>query len=138
LSLFVDTSVWSLAFRRDHPGTAPESIELARAIEAGEQLFTTGLVLQELLQGFSGPRSRDQIIKHFSVFPLLTPERRDHVAAAELRNTCRRNGIQIGTIDALLAQLCLRRDLTMLTADNDFRYIAKHCDLKIWDKATHN
>jgi hypothetical protein len=136
--LFVDTSVWSLAFRRDRQASAPEVIELARAIEAGEQLFTTGLVLQELLQGFSGPRSRDQIIKHFSVLPLLTPERRDHIAAAELRNTCRRHGVQIGTIDALLAQLCLRRDLTMLAADNDFRYVAKHCGLKIWDTATHN
>jgi predicted nucleic acid-binding protein len=138
LSLFVDTSVWSLAFRRDRPAAIGEVSELRRAIEAGEQLFTTGLVLQELLQGFLGPRSHDQIVARFSALPLLTPERRDHIAAAGLRNICRRHGVQIGTVDALLAQLCLRRDLTMLSADNDFRYIANYCDLKVWNMPARN
>ena len=132
MSLFVDTSVWSLAFRRDAPASANERRELVRAIEVGEELVTTGLVLQELLQVFSGPRNRSQILDRFAALPLLVPDRRDHVEAAELRNTCRRGGVQIGTIDALLAQLCLRHDLTMLTTDRDFREIAKHCALKLW------
>jgi predicted nucleic acid-binding protein len=56
--LFVDTSVWSLAFRRDRPTNAPEVGALMRAIDEGEIIVTTGLVLQELLQGFVGPRGR--------------------------------------------------------------------------------
>ena len=132
MSLFVDTSVWSLAFRRDAPAAANERRELVRVVEAGEELVTTGLVLQELLQGFSRPRGRTQILDRFAALPLLVPDRRDHVDAAELRNKCRRSGIQIGTIDALLAQLCLRHDLTMLTTDKDFRDIAGHCALKLW------
>jgi predicted nucleic acid-binding protein len=132
LSLFVDTSVWSLAFRRDAPTAAPEPRELLRAIEAGEELFTTGLVLQELLQGFTGPRARERILDRFSALPLLVPDRRDHVDAAELRNRCRRAGIQIGTIDALLAQLCIRHDLTMLTADGDFHHVSRRSPLKLW------
>lgn len=132
MSLFVDTSVWSLAFRRDAPAAAREVGELVRAVEAGEELITTGLVLQELLQGFSGPRSRAQILDRFAALPLLVPDRRDHADAAELRNKCRRGGIQIGTIDALLAQLCLRHDLTMLTSDGDFHNIARHYALKLW------
>ena len=134
MSLFVDTSVWSLAFRRDVQVAAPEARELVRAIEAGEPLFTTGLVLQELLQGFSGPRAREQIVARFSSLPLVTPDRRDHIDAADLRNGCRRRGIQIGTIDALLAQLCLRRDLTMLTADKDFVFIAGYSGLRLWER----
>ncbi len=130
--LFVDTSVWSLAFRRDAPAAEREVRELIRAIEAGETLVTTGLVLQELLQGFSGPRDRAQIVERFATLPLLTPDRQDHVDAADLRNQCRRRGIQIGTIDALLAQLCIRHDLTMLTTDGDFRNIAAHFALKLW------
>ena len=35
-------------------------------------------------------------------------------------------------IDALLAQLCLHHDLTMLTADRDFGDIARYCALKLW------
>jgi hypothetical protein len=136
LTLFVDTSVWSLAFRRDVPAVAVERGELVRAIEAGEELVTTGLVLQELLQGFSGPRNRIQILDRFAALPLLVLDRQDHVHAAELRNQCRRGGIQIGTIDALLAQLCLRHDLMMLTADRDFGEIARHCALKLWTTPT--
>ncbi len=136
MSLFVDTSVWSLAFRRDAPVAANERRELVRAIEAGEEIVTTGLVLQELLQGFSGPKSRRQILDRFVALPLLVPDRRDHVEAAELRNKCRRGGVQVGTIYALLAQLCLRYDLTMLTTDRDFRDIAVHCALKLWTPPT--
>jgi predicted nucleic acid-binding protein len=130
--LFADTSVWSLALRRDAPSPAPEVRALVRAIEAGETILTTGLVLQELLQGFSGPRDRQQIVDRFAALALLVPDRRDHVDAAELRNRCRRGGVQIGTIDALLAQLCIRRDLTMLATDRDFQNMAGHCPLKLW------
>jgi len=133
LSLFVDTSVWSQALRRDALAGAPEVAALMRAIESGEAIFTTGLVLQELLQGFSGPKARLQILDRFSALPLIVPDRDDHIEAAELRNRCRRAGIQIGTIDALLAQLCLRHDLTMLSTDNDFRRIAGRSALKLWD-----
>jgi predicted nucleic acid-binding protein len=132
LSLFVDTSVWSLALRRDAPSSATEVEALVGAIRGGETILTTGLVLQELLQGFSGPKARDQILDRFSSVPLLVPDRNDHVTAAELRNHCRRNGVQIGTIDALLAQLCMRHDLTILTTDKDFRHVADHSVLKVW------
>jgi predicted nucleic acid-binding protein len=134
LSLFVDTSIWSLALRRDSPASSREVRVLIRAIESGETLLTTGLVLQELLQGFSGPKSRDQILDRFSSVPLLVPDRDDHVRAAELRNHCRRTGLQVGTIDALLAQLCIRHDLTMLTTDKDFQRIADRSTLKLWDR----
>ena len=133
MSLFVDTSVWSLAFRRDMPPAVPEVRELRRSIAAGESLFIAGLVLQELLQGFSGPKARAAILERFSAIPLLVPGRTDYIDAAELRNQCRRRGIQIGTIDALLAQLCVRHELTMLTTDGDFRHIAGVCALRLWN-----
>ncbi len=132
MSLFIDTSVWSLAFRRGLPSVAAEAQALIRAIEAGELILTTGLILQELLQGFSAPKARAQILDRFSAIPLLVPDRTDHIGAADLRNRCRRAGIQAGTIDALLAQLCLRHGLTMLSSDDDFRHIAGQCALKLW------
>ena len=134
MSVFVDTSVWSLAFRRDSPSSAIEVRALTRMIEAGEAILTTGLVLQELLQGFSGPKAHAQILDRFSAVPLLVPDREDHIAAAVLRNRCRRAGIQIGTIDALLAQLCIHHNLTMLSSDKDFNYIASQSALKVWRK----
>lgn len=134
MSLFVDTSVWSLALRRDAPEIPPEVAELRRALRGAESVVTTGLVLQELLQGFHGPRARDAILERFSALPCLQPERRDHVAAADLRNDCRRRGVHVGTIDALLAQLCIRFELTLLTTDADFRAMARHPDLRLWTR----
>lgn len=95
-------------------------------------VVTTGLVLQELLQGLARPRAYEEILARFWALPFLVPSRRDHVDAAELRNACRRGGVQVETIDALLAQLCIRHDLTMLTADRDFTGIARHSTLKMW------
>ena len=132
MTLFVDTSVWSLAFRRDTPSDAPEVHALRHALESEETIVTTGLILQELLQGFAGPRARKDIINRFAALPLLMPDRQDHIDAAELRNRCRRAGVQIGTIDALLAQLCIRHRLTLLTTDNDFVLAAVHCSLRVW------
>ncbi|MDF3062153.1 MAG: hypothetical protein K0S06_2262 [Microvirga sp.] len=130
----MDTSVWSLALRRDEPAGRAEVGMLVRAVEGGETLLTTGLVLQELLQGFAGPKSRSEIVERFSALPLIAPDRDDHIEAAQLRNHCRRKGVQIGTIDALLAQLCLRHELTMLTADQDFTRVAEHSRLKLWSQ----
>jgi predicted nucleic acid-binding protein len=135
MAIFVDTSVWSLAFRRDADSTAPQIGTLRAALEGGEAVATTGLVLQELLQGFAGPRARKDIIQRFSALPLVIPDREDHIDAAELRNRCRRAGVQIGTIDALLAQLCVRHDLLLLTTDRNFTLAAKHCPLRVWTPA---
>mgnify|MGYP001817378588 CR=1 FL=1 len=132
MDLFVDTSVWSLALRRDVAADEPAAERLRDALGAREGVFTTGLVLQELLQGFNGPKARDALVERFGALPFLVPDRSDHVEAAELRNTCRRNGVQVGTIDALLAQLCRRHELAMLTTDRDFELMSRYIDLRLW------
>lgn len=134
MTLFVDTSVWSLALRRDAVPAVSEVTALVEAIRGGEALVTAGLVLQELLQGFLGPKAQTQILERFSAVPLLVPDRNDHVEAAALKNRYRRGGVQIGTIDALLAQLCIRHELTMLTSDNDFKRIAERSSLRLWKR----
>jgi predicted nucleic acid-binding protein len=129
--MLVDTSAWSLALRRDQPPDSPIVRRLRRALERGEELFTTGLVLQELLQGLLGPRQRRALLERFNALPFLVPTREDHVDAAALRNRCRARGIQLATIDALLAQLCIRRNLELLTADHDFKHAARHVPLRL-------
>ncbi len=131
MSLFVDTSVWSLALRRDAPPNLPEVNELRRSLDTGS-VYCTGMVLQELLQGFAKPKAHKEIISRFSALPLLVPDRSDHIQAAELKNKCRRKGVQAGTIDVLLAQLCVRHELTMLTTDKDFHDIASVVALSVW------
>lgn len=135
MSLLVDTSVWSLAFRRYVDASAHAVEVLRTALEGADQVFTTGFILQELLQGFSGPKARSQLIERFAALAFLQPDRSDHIEAAEVRNTCRRKGVQIGTIDAVLIQLCLRHDLVLLSTDNDFRSASKHVKFRHWSGA---
>ena len=132
MSLFVDTSVWSLAIRRDRPPEAAEVEHLARMIRTGEPISTTGLILQELLQGAVAAATRAAIADRFAALTMLVPTTADHVAAAELSNTCRRQGVQLKTVDALIAQLCIAHDLTLLTTDADFRHAARHMPLRVW------
>lgn len=133
MTLFVDTTVWSLALRRDAVPDISEVAALKQALESGQSITTTGFVLQELLQGFSGPKAADSIIDRFRSIPMVTPDRQDHIAAAALRNLCRRAGVQVGAIDALIAQLCIRHELMLLTTDGDFREMQRVVKgLKVW------
>lgn len=108
---------------------------LRAALQGANQVFTTGLVLQEVLQGFAGPRNRDQLVERLSCLACLQPDKQDHIAAADIRNLCRRRGVQIGTIDALLIQLCQRYELTLLTTDKDFRNALQHVEFGLWTPA---
>ena len=130
--MLVDTSVWSLAFRRDAPPDLGEIGALRLALERGDSIVCTGLVLQEVLQGYSGAKARERLLDKFGAVPMINPDRVDHVEAAELRNHCRRHGVQLGTIDALIAQLCIRYGLTLLSTDGDFKHAAKYCRLRNW------
>jgi len=132
VKLFVDTSVWSLALRRDRLDDTPEVSCLRDALERGAPVYTTGLVLQELLQGFTSPKAHQQIVARLTALPFVVPDPGDHVAGADLRNRCRRRGVQVTTIDAVLAQLCIRHDLTMLSTDQDFARIAGIRRFGIW------
>ena len=135
MTLLVDTSVWSLALRRNGDVESGQVRALHDALDGADSVVTTGLVLQELLQGFNGPKAKAAIIERFGALALIQPDRQDHIAAAEVRNACRRAGVQIGTIDALLIQLCGRHDMTLLTTDNDFAHAAQHVPFRLWGAA---
>ncbi len=132
MTLLVDTSVWSMAFRRDGMADDRRVRQLRDALAGADAVVTTGLVLQELLQGFNGPKSAAAVLSRFQALPLIQPDREDHVAAATIRNTCRRHGLQVGTIDAVLVQLCIRHDLTMLSTDQDFAFARRHVPFRLW------
>jgi predicted nucleic acid-binding protein len=129
--LLVDTSVWSLALRRDHPRRDRHVRRFHDALTDGEVVLT-GVVLQELLQGLVDGSAKDRLVAQLVKLSLLVPSRDDHLMAAELFTTCRRKGVQLGTVDALLAALCIRRDLVLLSTDRDFTHAARHIGLTIW------
>jgi hypothetical protein len=80
----------------------------------------------------SGKHVQEAIVVHFGALPFLTPDRHDHFEAAQLRKRSRRRGAQVGTIDAILAQLCMRYELRLRTTDAEFARIAEHEPLERW------
>ena len=85
MTILVDTSVWSLALRRDAEASEPEVQVLKDALLVNAVVVTTGLVLQELLQGFSGAKAQAQIVQRFATLPLIQPDREVHIGAAGIR-----------------------------------------------------
>jgi predicted nucleic acid-binding protein len=53
-------------------------------------------------------------------FECYIPDEADAERAAYLQIQLRRQGWQLGTVDALIAAVALRYDLTLLTTDKDF------------------
>jgi len=131
MTLLVDTSVWSLSLRREPPDI-PEVRELRRALACDDLVVTTGVVVQEVLQGLVNEQSRSIVRDRMSRLARIGVDLVDHLAAADTHTACRRVGLQLGTIDALLAALCVRHGLTLLTTDRDFEQAAPHLGLRVW------
>lgn len=128
----VDTSVWSLALRRQQVrADAPAVRKLVGFLQNGPPLVLVGVILQELLQGLRSRTQFDRIQQTLSSFPLVDPTRNDYVAAARLRNHCSSKGVQTGTIDCLIAAVCLANNCLLLTTDADFEAIARHSALRL-------
>ncbi|MCC6642366.1 MAG: PIN domain-containing protein [Deltaproteobacteria bacterium] len=127
----VDTSVWSLAYRRD---TSPDhaAVSALRDLLARGAVVTTGLVYLELLRGFTAVAARATVEADFAALPFLTPSRRDYEEAADHSLTCRRAGVQLSTVDAMIAAICISRDVALLTTDQDFVHAAAHVPLRLW------
>ena len=136
MALLVDTSVWSLAYRRDAPVGVPEVAALRRALTGGDGVATTGMILLELLRGFLPARAQATIRTAFDALEFIEPVRDDYVGAASVGNACRRAGVQLGSVDALIAHLAIAGDHTLLTTDGDFHLAARHVDLRLWHPPT--
>jgi predicted nucleic acid-binding protein len=129
VSVLVDTSVWSVALRRDRPASSRELEALRAAVERGE-VCLLGVVLQEVLQGFPSLDRSRRLLEHLAPFPLLSLHRGDYVYAAEIRNRCRYKGLAISTIDAQIAAAAINHHCALLTLDEDFRGVARHFPLR--------
>lgn len=131
MSVIVDTSVWSLGLRRtDHPSSLSVQ-KLTRLIQEGESIFLLGIILQEVLQGLRSQKDFSRLLDKLSVYPLIEPRREDYIEAARLRNQCSAKGVQAGTVDFLIAAMCIQYQCLLLTTDKDFSAIARHSTLRL-------
>jgi len=95
-----------------------------QAILGGDTFHLTILVVTETVFGFSMLPRAIRNAQEWAIWrprlTLLDTDEADALDAARLQATLRRQGRQLGTVDALIAAVALRYNLTLLTTDNDF------------------
>lgn len=136
MKVLVDTSIWTLAFRRPVENLSSEQktivSNLTTLIEDLRVVFL-GPIRQEILSGISNERQFSQLkekLRAFYDFPITT---QDYERAAELYTTCRKNGIQGSHIDFLLCAVSERNELLLFTTDQDFKRFSTCINLRFYE-----
>ena len=127
----VDTSVWSLALRKQGPAQHPAVRQLATFIEEQEEIVLIGLIVQEILQAFRSKSTVETATGYLGVFPIIRLERMDFIEAARLFRRSRAKGLTVSTPDCQIAAAAISYDCSLLTTDQDFHRLTAVCPLRL-------
>jgi len=132
MNILVDTSVWSLAFRKKTLTLEETKIvsELKELIYE-KRVIMIGPIRQELLSGIKNKKIFDQLCSKIKVFEDVSIETEDYEKAAEINDVCRSNGIQGSHIDFLIAATAMKRNIAIFTIDKDFQNYSKIVEIKL-------
>jgi predicted nucleic acid-binding protein len=125
VKVIVDTSVWSLALRRDSQAFADPVQELRNLIH-DHRVQMIGPIRQEILSGIRTESQFKKLCKHLESFPDLPILTGDYVGAAKFFNRCRSKGVQGSNSDFLICAVAVRNKFSIYTTDNDFELFSKH------------
>lgn len=123
MTVLVDTSIWSLALRRQprHLSLLQQSLvnEWRRLVSSGEA-YLAGLIRQELLSGIRDHDGFRAIQTRLDFFDHLETAIDDYDQAAVFSNTLQSNGLAAAPVDSLLCAIAYRWGLAIFTTDRDF------------------
>jgi predicted nucleic acid-binding protein len=124
MNIVVDTSVWSLALRRQRSSMTAEALELSELVREG-RVALLGPVRQELLSAVPIAQQYETLREYLRAFPDVALESEDYEEAAAFLNRCRAKGVQGSNTDFLICAAAARRQFGILTTDSDFTHFAK-------------
>jgi len=135
VKILVDTSVWSLALRRDLPSIGPVVTELTELIRE-VRIRMIGPVRQELLSGMKSHAQFRKLRDHLRAFPDLEVTSRNYETAAEYYNICRSKGIQGTNTDFLICAIATHHKIPIFTTDDDFKLFQSHLPITLYNPRT--
>jgi predicted nucleic acid-binding protein len=125
MKTIVDTSVWSLAFRRaGSAASSPHVTELENLIR-DNRIQMIGAVRQELLSGIRQDTQFKKLEASLRSFPDLPATTADYILAAKFFNLCRAKGVQGSNTDFLICALAVQNKMSIYTTDQDFEHFAQ-------------
>ena len=135
MKVLVDTSLWSLAFRRRQADLS--SIEQAlvshfRTLLREGRAALIGPVRQEILTGIRDPAHFNGLRRDLGSFPDESLAAEDFESAAEISNRCRAAGVAGSPVDFLICSVSLRRGWDIFTTDKDFERYGAVVPLKLF------
>jgi predicted nucleic acid-binding protein len=110
----IDSSVW-IDYLTERP--LPHAEILAARLDDGLPVATTGIVIQELLQGLKTEREANLLRARLSRLRYLPAAKATHVVAARMYRKVRALGITLPAVDALIAAVAVEHGVPLLTAD---------------------
>ncbi len=128
MKVIVDTSVWSLALRRDKQDS-PAPVQELRHIIHGHRVQMIGPIRQEILSGIRSESQFKKLRKHLESFPDLPILTEDYVTAAQFFNHCRSKGIPGSNTDFLICAVAVRNKFSIYTTDKDFELFSEHIQI---------
>jgi predicted nucleic acid-binding protein len=128
MKVIVDTSVWSIALRRNASESLAPVQELRHLIH-DHRVQMIGPIRQEILSGIRSESQFSKLRKHLESFPDLPILTEDYVAAAQFFNRCRSEGVQGSNTDFLICALAARNSFSIYTTDKDFELFSKHLEI---------
>lgn len=130
MKAIVDTSVWSLAFRRSKIAPSPYRDLLEERILDGKAALM-GIVRQEILSGVKLQEQFERLKLELRSFPDVPLETDDYEIAGEFYNTCMTKGVKGGHADFLICACAYRKKYAVLSSDPDFGHYRKHIPLTL-------
>ncbi len=131
MNVLVDTSVWSLALRRNAVLDNAHVRELSELIRE-LRVAMIGPIRQELLSGISEERKYNALRDTLRSFEDIPIETEHYELAARLFNHCRKKGIQGSHVDFLICAVGIMNKLPIFTLDKDFEKYKGHIDIMLY------
>jgi len=134
MRVLVDTSVWSLAFRRKSSDLSDSDKSVVRELSEliqESRVVMIGPIRQEILSGISSNKHFEKLrnkLRAFIDFP-LNPV--DYERASEFFNICRKKGVQVSHIDFLICAVAFNNELSIFTVDKDFKRFSQSLDIEL-------
>ncbi len=130
MKAIVDTSVWSLALRRNQASESPP-VNVLRDLIADGRVVLLGAVRQEILSGIRHLEQFSRLKEYLRAFPNFALTIADYELASEFFNICRNQGIQGANTDFLICAAAVQRNYAILTTDQDFDNFKLHLPIQL-------
>jgi predicted nucleic acid-binding protein len=128
--ILVDSSAWIEFLRATG---SPVNLRLRSALQQGDELASTDVIVMEILAGARDDSDRDRLRRLLYGLEFIAVEGpADFEHAADLYRACRAGGEAPRKLtDCLIAAVAIRSGAALLCEDSDFLTIARHSPLRL-------